>query len=128
MLYSEFIERVRDLTDLDQDQATRITQATLETLGERIYRTTRDGLASQLPDQLKAMLHARTEPETSRKGVDRFSLDELYHRISARSEISYPQTVPAVKTVFMVLQQAVTEGAWHDLLAELPAEYDEFIG
>lgn len=128
MRYEEFIDQVRqDFSPGSQDEALRITRATLETLGERIYRTARQNLAAQLPDQIKELLVARTEPERSAQDVDQFSMQDFYHRVSARAEMGYPRTLDGVKVVMQVMRQAVSPGIWEQLKNELSADYDEIM-
>ena len=128
MKYAEFIDQVReDFSPGSEDEALRMTRATLETLGERIYRTARQNLAAQLPDQIKQLLVARTEPEGSMQDVDQFPLQEFYHRVSARAEMGYPRTLDGVKIVMRVMRQAVSPGIWEQLGNELSADYDEIL-
>ncbi len=57
MEYDEFIDRVQERLNLDsRDDAIRITEVTLATLGERLDRLERDQTAAQLPNELKAFL------------------------------------------------------------------------
>ena len=128
MQYEEFLNRVQEIGNLNsQEEAAALTRVILETLGERIYRTRRDRLSSQLPNELKKMLEARTEPETARKEVQRFMLEEFYNRVSARADIAYDQAVIGVGSVMTALREAVTPAEWQDLRAELPDEYDEIL-
>jgi len=128
MRYEEFLKRVQTQAKLgSQDEAVKLIHATLETLGERIYRSQRDGLAAQLPDELKSPLRARTEPENTRQEVERFALEEFYNRVSARTGLAYARTVTGVKTVMDVLREATASGEWDDLRARLPDEYDKIL-
>ena len=99
MRYHEFIERVQATGELDQDEAVRATRATLATLGERIYRTERDNLAAQLPDDLKAYLHEQVGSRATQRDVEHFSLQEFYNRVGARSDVTYKHAVKRAKAV-----------------------------
>lgn len=128
MRYDEFLSQVESRAGLaSQEEALNITRATLGTLGERIYRSQRADLTSQLPNELKSLLGARTEPETSRQEVDRFPLEEFYNRVVARADMGYPQAVRGVKAVMAVLREAITAGEWDDLRSELSDEYDKIL-
>jgi uncharacterized protein (DUF2267 family) len=129
MRYHEFINRVQERTDLgSRDEAARATEATLATLGERLYRTERENLAAQLPDELKEDLFKRVDSEVIRRDVDRFSLEEFYIRVSARAEVGYPDAVKRAQAVIAVLQEAVSAGEIEDVLSKLPDEYGELFG
>lgn len=126
MRYHEFIERVQTTGELsDQDEAVRATRATLATLGERIYRTERDNLAAQLPDDLKAYLHEQVGSRATQRDVEHFSLQEFYNRVGARSDVTYKHAIKRAKAVMTVLQEAVSAGQLSDVRANLPEAYDE---
>lgn len=128
MRHEEFINLVQERANLDsQAEAERITEVTLSTLGERIYRSARDDIAAQLPAGLKEYLHQRARPQVSAEQVDRFSLEEFYNRVSARADVGYPSAVEQAKAVFQTLREAISAGEWQDLREELPAEYDELL-
>jgi uncharacterized protein (DUF2267 family) len=129
MRYEEFVDLVQERANLaTRAEAERIVEVTLATLGERIYRSARDDIASQLPAGLKEHLHQRARPEVSPEHVDRFSLEEFYNRVHARSGAGYPSAVEQAHAVFQTLREAISAGEWEDLRAELPAEYDELLG
>lgn len=128
MQYSEFLTQVHKRTNLaSRDETLNLTRSTLETLGERIYRSARSNLAAQLPDELKNFLMARVVPETTQQQVDRFPLKEFYQRISARAELSLPEAENGAHVVMKVLKEAVTPGQWRELITELPSEYKEIL-
>lgn len=128
MQYDEFLSRVQEAANLDsQDQAVEFSRVVLGTLGERIYRSRRDSLSAQMPNELKEMLGARTEPETTRKEVDRFSVEEFHNRVCARADISYDRAVEVSGSVMAVLREAVTPREWEELQAELPGDYDHIL-
>lgn len=80
MQYDKFIDRILEKSRLEsRERAIEITQATLETLGERLDRTVRRGVASQLPGELKEML-------LSRPNTGLYELQEFYRRVGARAE------------------------------------------
>lgn len=127
MQYDEFVERVQEQTALPSRGATeRVIAATLETLGERLYRTQRENLAAMLPDQLKEYI-GRAEPKATRVDVNRFPLDNFYLRVAGRAEINRTEATEQTHAVMMVLREAVTPAKWDDLRSNLPEEYDALL-
>ena len=105
MQFDEFIQRVQEQADLDtRPQAITLTRAVLETLGERLDRKVRDGVAAQLPNELKDFLLAR--------GVetDRYVLPEFYNRVGARADLKYYDAAERTWQVCSVLRQAISQG------------------
>lgn len=128
MQFNEFLDQVVDqMKPASQEEALILIQATLETLGERVYRSIRTDLAAQLPDELKKFLMARVVPETTPNQVDRFPLYEFYQRVSARADMSLPQAKRGAQVVMKVLKGAVTTGQWQELSNELPPEYNKIL-
>lgn len=124
MEYIGFISRVQKYGGLESfDDAVRFTEAVLETLGERLYRTESSDLAAQLPKGLKKFIYEKQPPEQSRNEVKRFSLEEFYNRVCARARVGYPDAVRQSKAVMTVLQEAVSAGELEDIKNELPHEF-----
>lgn len=127
MQYDEFVDRVQEQTALPSRGATeRIIEATLETLGERLYRTQRENLAAMLPDELKEYIK-QAEPQATRMDVNRFPLDNFYLRVAGRAEINRTEAAEQAHAVMMVLREAVTLAKWDDLRSNLPEEYDALL-
>ncbi|MCF6157205.1 MAG: DUF2267 domain-containing protein [wastewater metagenome] len=126
MKYIEFMNRVQEYGNLKNlEEAVRITEAVLETLGERVYRTESLDLAAQLPKDLKMFLFKKQLLEQSRDEVKRFSLEEFYNRVRARARIGYPEAIKQSKAVMAVLQEAVSAGELDDIKNELPDEFND---
>jgi uncharacterized protein (DUF2267 family) len=127
MQFEQFIEQVKEEGKLSsRDDALRITEATLETLGERLYRTERVDLGAQLPGELKDFLFKRQEPEpTNRRHTDRYLLQEFFNRVGARAGTGYYDAAQRARAVMHVLRQAVSPGALDKALDGLPDEYRE---
>jgi uncharacterized protein (DUF2267 family) len=122
MSYNDFVDNVRRQAGLDSiDKAERITAAALETLGERVYRSEREDLGSQLPKQLREHLFKRLDTEP-------FELEEFYNRVSSRADVGYPTAVELSRIVMGVLQKAVSEGEMEDVLSQLPNNFRELFG
>lgn len=128
MQYNEFIKNVQQKANLNNsDEAARLVEVVLAALGERLYRTERDDLASQLPVELKQALYAVQPPENTRDDVRRFPVEEFYNRVRARTGVGYPAAVQQAKAVMAVLQDAVSAGEIADMMKTLPDEYRELL-
>lgn len=126
MRYPEFIARVMENADFEsRDQAELVIKEALATLGERIYRTERDKLAAQLAKELREYLSSRAEPETMRGDTDRYMLEEYYNRVSARTEVGFPEVIEQSRAVMRVLQEAISRPVLKEILQDLPEEYRE---
>lgn len=121
MDFGRFIKEVRTRGHMhSREEAERATQATLETLAERLKGGEADDLASQLPPEIAK--HLRHE----RAGAgEAFSLQEFFRRVSERDPgVDAPKAVYHARVVIEVLQEAVTEGEMDDVRSQLPAEYE----
>jgi uncharacterized protein (DUF2267 family) len=129
MRYHEFINRVQDEARFGSKQeAVQATQATLATLGERLYRTDRDDLAAQLPKPLKEYLYEYVDAGSTRQDAQHFSLEEFYNRVGARSRIRYASAVKEAQAVVEILKEAVSPGMLEEVLSSLPDEFTELFG
>lgn len=118
MRYEDFIHTVMEIGKLDSFKAAeQIVDACLQTLGQSFYGPERDGLAAQLPDELKASL--------SKRQFKGHSLEQFYITVGARADVGYPEAVKQVHAVVATLKQAVAPGQLEKVQAVLPAEYRE---
>src|SRR5919109_2912000 len=119
MQFEEFVDRVHEQTKLStREEAITITRAVLETLGERLDRKVRNGVAAQLPDELRDFLLARSD------NTDRYELAEFYNRVGTRADLKYQDAIERTLQVFSVLRQAIPEGEIQDILEDLPSVYE----
>lgn len=122
MNYDLFIEKVREYAGLEKkEDAIKVTQATLETMSERLSRTHREHLAAQLPNELKPLLPRRQH-------MVYLLLEEFYQRVGNRADVSYQNAVKYAIAVARVLREAVSAGELEDILSEFPDEYNELFG
>ncbi len=122
MQAAEFVLQVQRHAGLKtSEQAMNATDATLETLGERLDRTRRGKLAAQLPGELKEILLRSRQTQ-------RYLLNEFYNRVAARASLGYPHAVSQAKSVMAILREAVSVKEIEHVLADLPEEYEEFLG
>ncbi|PSM48820.1 DUF2267 domain-containing protein [Chroococcidiopsis sp. CCALA 051] len=119
MKYDEFIKHVQTVAQMDsREDAQRATQATLETIRERIVGNEAKDLASQLPQQLGEYLRGR-EGEDGQP----FSMEEFIKRVSAKEQVEPTVAANHVRAVFAVLQNAVTPGEFTDFKANFSEDY-----
>lgn len=119
MQYGQFISKVEEYAGFEStDDATRLTKATLETLGERLSRKERDDLASEIPEELKTYL-------VKRENRDLFTVGEFFQRVEARADCGLPRAVIGARAVIMALREAVSTGELGNIIREFPSEYEE---
>ncbi len=120
MDYGEFIDLVQKNSRLpDRADAERITQATLETLGEVLQSTDRDHLASQLPKELKPFLYEHE--------YDLYQLQEFYRRVGARSDSGYYDAAERAKAVMAALSDTISQGQMEEIMNDLPDPYKDLL-
>ena len=126
MQKDEFLDRVREYGEMDNtEQALRMTEVFLSTLGEWLYRTECRKFASQLPKELKGFLYAEEPPEPSRAAVVRAPLDEFYNRIKARAETAFGDAVQGARGVGRTLTESISSDQIEHALSELPDGFRE---
>jgi len=116
-----FVKRICELTGLDKDHAERAVRATLVTLGTRIDPGEADDLAAQLPQSFAHCLRHEGHAE-------RFPPVEFLRRITCVVPLAGEQSRNAVRAVFTVLGEAVSEGEMEDVRRQLGADYSGLVG
>jgi uncharacterized protein (DUF2267 family) len=94
-----------------------VAQATLETLGERLFQEA-EQLAAQLPEDLAKFLR-------SHDGYQKYDLEEFISKVGEREGTDTNTAKKHVIAVFRVLSDAVSEGEMEDVVSVLPDEYLE---
>jgi uncharacterized protein (DUF2267 family) len=117
MKYEEFIARVAEYADLSEEDAEKLTRATLATLAERITGGEAQDLAAQLPGPLKTALTGAQE------NAEAFSFEEFVERTAERAGTDVDVAEVAVVAVFATLRDAVTPGEFDDVLSQLPSDF-----
>ena len=121
MRYDEFVKHVQTLAQVDsRDEAQRAIEATLETLGTRIYGDEAKDLASQLPEEMSQYLQGHQG-----ESGESLSLMEFYQQVADKEGVNGADAATHVKAVFSVLMQAVTPGQLEHIRANLSEEYEE---
>jgi uncharacterized protein (DUF2267 family) len=120
MQYNDFLGQVQHRARLaDQQQALRATRATLETLAERLSANEAHDLAAQLPQEIGRFLERSDD-----NNGERFGLDEFINRVCTREHVNKPDGTFHARVIIEVLQEAVSPGEIHDVLSQLPQEYN----
>lgn len=91
--------------------AERAVLAILRILGSRPQAGDSPDLAAQLPPTLATAL-----PE---------QIDEFYHRLAEAEHCDQPTAWQHARAVAAVLKSVVSPGELNDVLAQLPADYDD---
>jgi uncharacterized protein (DUF2267 family) len=119
--YDEFIKHVQAIGQIDSRVAAeRATQATLETIKERIVGNEAKDLAAQLPEPLAKCLHGREGEDGAH-----FDFQEFIRRVSDKEKVEPTTAAMHVRAVFTVLQDAVSPGEFNDLQVNFSADYAE---
>lgn len=119
MRYEDFLDRVRDEAGLiSNEDADRLTEVVLTTLAPRITRSERSDLASELPAELGEFF----DTEERREAI---TLEEFINQVSAGFDGSYVITRDRIRAVLRVLMAAVSSGQFHEVVDDLPKEYEQ---
>jgi uncharacterized protein (DUF2267 family) len=118
----EFIRSVAERAHVAPDEATVLTSATLETLGERLSGGEARDLAAQLPHSAQDPLCATDEP------AEAFGADEFVRRVSDRAHIGPGPAEDGARAVLVTVREAVTPGEFDDLTSQLPQDYRTLVG
>ncbi len=123
MKYPEFIRKVAERSGTDEKEAGRRAQAVLVTLGERLSQSMRNKLASEVPREMKDLIHDDWGERTNR-----FDLEDFYNRVVARADVGYTTAVEETRCILSLLKEIIPAGVMHDISVELPDEFQEVFG
>jgi uncharacterized protein (DUF2267 family) len=102
--YAEFVDSVAERLNVSLGQGEALTQATAQTLGERLTGGESRDIAAQLPRELAAFVAKKREP------AETFDLAEFVRRVSVRAAVPRDLAERAVPAVFQTLHDAVGAG------------------
>jgi uncharacterized protein (DUF2267 family) len=123
MKYHEFIDRVQERAGLDREEARKTTEAVLETLGEQVYLTVVNHMASELSRELRELLYRRIDIATFHAETQAVPLEQFYFLVAARAGVHQIEALRRTKAVLSVLREAVSSGVITEALTTLPEEY-----
>jgi uncharacterized protein (DUF2267 family) len=116
MDYDRFISVVERGANVGREAARRATQATLETLGERISPGQARDLAEQLPPELAPWIATDHDAQG-------FGVDEFLRRVAEREDVDLETARRHAMAVFAALGRAVNAEELADLRSELSKDY-----
>ena len=112
----QFVTTVAQAARVGLDRAERATEATLQTLAERIDAGVARELAQELPDEVAPWL-ATTTP------AERLDIDEFLRRVADREDVDIETAQRHAAAVFVALQRAVSRQRFAALSAQLPKDF-----
>jgi uncharacterized protein (DUF2267 family) len=117
------MKEVRERSGLDKEQAEKAVRATLNTLAERLKGGEPKDLASQLPEELK-----ETVLLTAGRGSGMHIPAPDFVEIVADRENAPPDEARKhIQAVMATLRDAVSEGEFEDVMAQLSPDYRELV-
>jgi uncharacterized protein (DUF2267 family) len=122
MTYDEFLRNVKEQAELaDRSEAETTAVTVLQAVCDRLTGDEAEDLLAQLPKPLQeavSLTHERPATMTANQFVERVARD---------LQIPADDAEKRIRTVFGVLEEAVTPGEFHDVLAQLPSGYFELL-
>ncbi|GAA2758459.1 DUF2267 domain-containing protein [Actinopolymorpha rutila] len=115
-----FLERVAQRAQLHDGDASRVTDAVLQTLAERIAAGEVDDLISRLPSPLHDPLRAGRSVDADQ--AQRMSVERFLARVAEREGVTPQEAFVHARAVMTTLREAVGE-EFHDVVAQLGPKY-----
>ena len=122
MEYDRFVELVAQRADVAHERARALTYASLGTLGTRISSGEARDLAGQLPAELQPGLSGTNEP------AEEFNAGDFVRRVAEGAGVAEDAARAGARAVLVTLREAVSEGEWKQVTAQLSEDYGELIG
>ncbi|MDY6997663.1 MAG: DUF2267 domain-containing protein [Actinomycetota bacterium] len=117
----ELISAIRTNSDLaTSEDVEAAAHATLSVLGQRLAGGTPLNIGSQLPGAFADHLAVVGEGE-------RFTLDEFYRRVARIEGTDADHARHHARAVMAGLRTAVERSEFDNMLAQLPADYDDLV-
>lgn len=120
----EFVAAVKESLGLpDNQSAERAVRATLTVLGQRLEGGEAKDLASQLPGGLADAL-------PNEGAGERFDVSTFYERIAEQEGdgVTVAQARQHARSIAKGLENALTDGEWHNFTSQLPKDFQDFLG
>ncbi|KUM78036.1 DUF2267 domain-containing protein [Streptomyces curacoi] len=123
MPYKEFLAAVRARGAYDDlDEAARVTEAVLSTLGARLQPAVAEHLADQLPTGIGAAL-----TDVGDRGRT-WGVGEFVRQVAVASGDDQEAARAHAEAVLTVLGETVSGGELNKIISRLPARYAELFG
>jgi uncharacterized protein (DUF2267 family) len=121
MQYDQFVKQVQSQTGVgSKEEALEVIEATLQTLGERLFGGEADDLAAQLPEELAVYIEDVEEKQN-------YNRQEFIARVAGLEGCDPSSAEAHIKGVAGVLSTAVTQGEWEDVLSQMPNDLKELL-
>ncbi|MEE1930898.1 DUF2267 domain-containing protein [Streptomyces sp. TRM 70351] len=122
MAYDEFLATVQDLGGYDREDAARVTEAVVSTLGDRLPADTAEHLAEQLPPQVAELIE-RANSTTQDWGAQEFVV-----RVAEITGDDEDSAEGHSRAVLTAVARQVSGGELNTLLSRLPSAYAALFG
>ncbi|UED87284.1 DUF2267 domain-containing protein [Streptomyces profundus] len=122
MTYGTFMSTVRERGEYAADEAERIVEAVIGTLGERLPDTSAEHLADQLPTPLADIVDRSEGPART------WGVEEFISRVAEHAEEDEDSAGDHTRIVLSVLADQITGGEMNKLISQLPSGYAELFG
>lgn len=120
----EFFAQVRQRAELpSQEDAIKVTQVVLDTLGERLNGSEPFELGSQLPADVASALNPSVD-----RPAETFGIHEFINRVADREGEDRERAHQQSTAVLSTLADAVSPGELNQLISQLPSGYAELFG
>ncbi|HEX5595420.1 MAG TPA: DUF2267 domain-containing protein [Micromonosporaceae bacterium] len=126
MNYTDFIGAVAEHARIPSAEAERITRATLETLTDRVTAGQANGLAEQLPAELRQHLH-KTTTGNDAQFAESFGLDQFVRRVISRAGMNEAMANDGTRAVLATIGEAVSSEELDRFISQMPKEFREII-
>jgi uncharacterized protein (DUF2267 family) len=121
MKYDQFLEAVEERAAIaDRAEAERTAITVLQALCDRLTGGEAHDLLAQLPAQLKTSV-------TVTRAAMAMGAEEFVDRIASELQVPRGEARDRIRAVFGTLREAVTQGEFGDVLAQLDPEYADLL-
>ncbi|SOD63299.1 Uncharacterized conserved protein, DUF2267 family [Streptomyces zhaozhouensis] len=122
MTYGDFMATVRERGAYAADEAERIVDAVIATLGERLPPASAGHLADQLPTPLADLI------DDSGAAARTWGVSEFVVQVAEETEQDEESAEQDTRVVFSVLADQISGGEMNKLISQLPSGYADLFG
>lgn len=116
-----FIDKVAERTQVPEERAVALTEATLGTLATRLSAGAAADLADRVPERFRPLLIGFEEdPEP-------FSFDEFVARVAARAGVPADLARRGVGAVLRAMHTTVGQREFDEFMSQLPREFAQAV-
>ncbi len=116
-----FIDKVAERTQVPQERAVALTEATLRTLAARLSGGAAADLADRVPERFRPLLiKVQEDPEA-------FSFDEFVARVAAQAGVPDELARRGVGAVLRAMHTTVGQREFDEFVAQLPRDFAQAV-